>query len=93
MRWRILRLKKVKVKREGKDVDTNEGRVQINFKAILVKDYEHKWEDQAIWKFFRGIYDRYIIRSRIETYEEKLFEELEELISQCKAFLALESKR
>ena len=93
MRWRILNMKKVKVKKEGKEVDTNNGMMTIGIKAVLIKDYEHRWEDQAIWKFLRGVYDRYIIRSRIEHYEDQLLAELEEYVSQCKAFLALEARR
>ena len=44
-------------------------------------------------KFLRGVYDRYIIRSRIEDYEGKLYEETQEVVEQCKAFLVLETKR
>ena len=90
--WTIIGMKKIKVKRENKEVDMNSGQVEIKFAAILVKDYEHKWEDAPIWKFTRGVYDRYIIKSRISGYEDKLMEELDELIGQAKAFLALEAK-
>jgi cytochrome P450 len=85
-------MKKIKVKKEDKEVDMNSGLVEINFEAVLVKDYEHKWEDAAIWKFLRGIYDRYIVRSRIDKYEDKVKEEVEELIAQMKSFLAIEAK-
>ena len=92
LRWKILGMKKIKVKKEDKEVDMNSGLVEINFEAVLVKDYEHKWEDAAIWKFLRGIYDRYIVRSRIDKYEDKVKEEVEELIAQMKSFLAIEAK-
>ncbi len=92
LQWRILGMKKVKVKRETREVDMNSGVVEIKFSAVLVKDYEHKWEDRPVFKFLRGIYDRYIIKSRISDYEDKLMEELDELIAQCKSFLAIEAK-
>ena len=93
MNWKILRMKKIKIKRENKEVNMNSGLVEIKFNAVLVKDYESRWEDAPIWKFLRGIYDRYIIKSRITQYEENLTEELDELIAQCKSFLTIEAKR
>jgi len=91
--WRILGLKDIEVTREGKKVKMNTASVEIKIKGVLVKDYEHKWEDRPVWKFLRGIYDRYIIRSRVDQYEGDLKEEVEEFIAQCKSYLAIEGKR
>ncbi len=93
MHWLIVGMKKIKVKKENKEVSTNSGLVEIRFEAVLVKDYESKWEDAPSWKFLRGVYDRYIIRSRIDQYEDDIEDELEEFIAQIKSFLALEGKR
>jgi hypothetical protein len=93
MQWQIVGMKKIKVKKENKEVSMNSGDLEIKFAAVLVKDYESRWEDAPIWKFLRGLYDRYIIRSRIDDYEDRLMEELDELISQCKSFLTLEGKK
>ncbi len=92
MRWLILGMKDVEVQREGKKVKMNSGSIEITFQAILEKDYESRWEDKPVWKFLRGVYDRYIIRSRIDKYEDKVVGELLNLIDQTKAFLALEAK-
>jgi len=91
--WRFLNLKDIEVVKEGKKEKMNSGTAEIKINGILVKDYEHKWEDQPIWKFLRGVYDRYIIKSRIDSYEDKIKEETEEFIAQCKSFLALEGKQ
>jgi hypothetical protein len=40
----------------------------------------------------RGVYDKYIVRARVEDYERKLFGEADEFLAQMKAFLALEGK-
>ena len=93
MSWKILGMKKIKVKRENKEISMNTGVVEIKFSAVLVKDYESRWEDAPIWKFLRGLYDRYIIKSRIDDYGDKLTEDLDELIVQCKSFLAIEGKK
>jgi hypothetical protein len=91
--WRVLGMKSIEVQREGKKIKMNSGNLEIKFTAVLVKDYESRWEDAPIWKFLRGIYDKYLIRNRIEQYEEKIISEVEEMIAQTKAFLALEGKR
>lgn len=91
--WMVLGLKNVEVQREGKKLKMNSGQVEIKMGGVLVKDYEHKWEDQAFWKFLRGIYDRYIIKSRVDDYEDRLKDEVEEFIAQTKAFLVIEGKR
>src|SRR3989338_6057640 len=92
MNWRILGMKKIAVKKEGKEISMDSGLIEISFSVILEKDYEERWENQPFWKFMRGIYDRYIIRTRIEEYGKKAILELNELINQCKDFLELEAK-
>ncbi len=88
--WRILGLKDVEAEREGVKVTLNKGYPEIRVTATLEKDYEHRWESSAFYKFLRGLYDRYIIRARIEKYEEKIYGEADELLAQIKSFLAIE---
>ena len=88
--WRILAMTDVEVEENGKKVKMNKGQVEIKAKGTLIKDWEAKWEGQPIWKFFRGVYDKYIIRARIEQYEGKIFGEADEFLSQIKSFLAIE---
>jgi len=64
--------------------------IEIKVTGFLEKDYEHRWETTASAKFMRGIYDRYIIRSRIESYEYKIVEEVDELVAQAKSYLEVE---
>lgn len=92
MDWNITGMKTIEVVRDGKKIKTNSGTIELKFKAILAKDYENRWEDNPFYKFLRGLYDRYIIKSRIEEYEDKVAAELDELITQCKSFLAIEAK-
>jgi len=91
--WMIVGLKTVEVQRENKKIKMDSGGVELRFRAILIKDYEDRWENSPFWKFMRGVYERYVIRSRIEEYQVKILEEVEELISQCKAFLSLEGRK
>jgi len=90
--WLILGMSDVEVQKDGAKVKLNKGNLEIKFTTYLEKDYEQRWENNSIVKFMRGIYDKYIIKSRIETYEDKVKEETDEFIAQAKAFLALEAK-
>jgi len=90
--WLVLDMKNVEVQKEGKKVKMNSGDAELRIKGILTKDYEHKWEDNPFFKILRGIYDRYIIRSRVERYEDNVLDETEEFVAQCKSFLAISGK-
>lgn len=92
LNWLILGMKTVEVQKDGKKIKMESAAMEIGFKAILIKDYEDRWENYPFWKFMRGVYERYIIKNRIDQYQAKLFEELEEYIAQCKSFLALEGQ-
>jgi len=90
--WHILGMKDVEVEIDGKKVNTNKGEVEIVFKANIIKDYEKRWEDKPLWKFLRGIYERYIIRETIDEYEDDLEDELKDMIKDVKAFLRIPVK-
>lgn len=91
--WRILGMTSVEVQKGGAKVKMNKGYIEIKFSAILVKDYEHRWENNAFIKFLRGAYDRYIIKSRISDYEDRLLAEVDEVIAQTKSFLTIEGRQ
>ncbi len=90
--WLVLGLTAVEAEKAGARVKMNKGSVEVKITAFIDKDYEERWETNAIAKFFRGIYDRYVVRSRIERYEEKMAVEVDELIAQLKSFLAMEGR-
>ncbi|MFA5259201.1 MAG: hypothetical protein WC979_07295 [Candidatus Pacearchaeota archaeon] len=92
MDWLILGMKTIEVQKENKKIKMETAAVEIKFTAVLIKDYEDRWENHPFWKFMRGIYEKYIIKVRVDDYQIKLLSELEELINQCKAFLAIEAQ-
>ena len=93
VRWLILGMTSKEVVKEGMKTKMNKGVLEIKFACFLEKDYENRWETTAFLKFLRGIYDNYVIRGRIDDYEDKVFSEMTEVAEQLKAFLALEAKR
>ncbi len=90
--WMILGMKTIDVQKDDKKVKMETGALELKMTAILIKDYEDRWENQPFWKFLRGIYEKYIIKSRIDDYQIKLLMEVEEFISQAKSFLAIEAQ-
>jgi len=82
-------MKDAKVEIDGKEVKTNNGEVKIEFKGVIIKDYENRWEDKPFWKFLRGTYEKYVIRESIEEYENDLEDNVKEMIADTKAFLRI----
>jgi len=93
VKWHILGQTDVEAERDGKKQKTNKGDLKLAVSAELERDYEERWEVNPVYKFFRGIYDRYIVRTTIEEYEDRLFDKTGEFIEQLKAFLTLEGKQ
>lgn len=91
--WRILGMTTVEVEKNGKKIKMNKGSFEVKITSTLVKDYASTWETNPSMKFLRGIYDKFIIESRIKTYEIKCFKDGEELAEQLKAFLTIEGMK
>lgn len=90
--WIILNMKKVEAVKDGQKVQTDSGVLEINVTGQLIKDPEDKWTNQP-WKFLREIYDKFIIRRRIDQYEEMTKEETEEFIAYIKSILSIDKTR
>lgn len=91
--FKVLNLTKVEVNKEGVKVEMNKGSVEVEIKGILVRDYDGKFETTAFKKFLRSLYEKWVIASRIEHYEDKIISACDEFLSQAKAYLDLEGKR
>jgi len=91
--FKIIALQNVEVERNGIKEKTNKGSVKVSVKGVLVRDYQGKFEGNAWQKFLRSIYEKWIIPSRIEEYEEKIAGKCDEFLAQLKAYLDLEGKK
>jgi len=91
--WFVVGLKDVEVEKMGKKVKINTGDVEVKATGYLIKDYESRWETNGFMKFLRGVYDQYIIKSRVEQYEDKLVDEIDEFLGEIKAFLMVTGRR
>lgn len=93
LKWHILGLTEAEVEIAGQKQKTNKGEIKIDIKGVLERDYEARWEDKPAWKFLRGIYDKYIIRTTMEQYQEALKNKATSYFEQIKAFMNLEGKQ
>ena len=89
----IIALKKVEVVQNNQKIKTNDGSIEIKVKGTMLRDYEGKFESSAFQKFLRSIYEKWIITSTIDQFEEKLVGTCDDFLSQAKAYLALEGKK
>jgi len=93
IRFILEKLTKIEITRDGAKVEANKGTVKIEVKGDLIRDYEGKFETTAFKKFLRSIYEKWVIPSRIEQYEDKIIEDCDEFLNQTKAYLDLEGKK
>jgi len=90
---RIIGLTSIEVTEGTKKIKTNKGIVELSIKGTLLRDYDGKFEKNAFQKFLRGVYERYVIKSKVDQFEEKVMSECDDFLSQAKAYLDLMGKR
>ena len=73
------------VKADGKSMQ--KGSLKIELNAEMEKDYQEKWEEAPSRKFFRGLYDRFLIGFRIDKLSKELTDETYDLYNEIKKYL------
>jgi hypothetical protein len=91
--FRILKLTEIEINKDGQKIKTNKGSMKIKAKGQLIRDYNGKFERTAMQKFWRSVYEKWIIPTRIDQVKEHIAGKTDEFLSQAKAHLALEGKR
>ncbi|MBU2104299.1 MAG: hypothetical protein KKF67_00785 [Nanoarchaeota archaeon] len=93
VKFSLVMLKTVEVVQNGKKIKTNDGEVKVDVKGILVRDYQSKFEKTASMKFIRSIYEKWVITSRVEQFENKIFGDCDEFLAQAKSWLDMAGNR
>ena len=93
IKFRIIGMKKVEVTQDGVKKKMEDGGVEVKITSTLVRDYQGKFEQSALQKFMRAIYEKWVIPSRISAYEDKLAGNSNDFLAQVKSYLDLEGKR
>lgn len=92
--FKIIGLTKVEINDNGRKIKTNQvADLKVSIKGTIVRDYNGKFETSAFKKFLRGTYEKWVIPTRIEEFEDKIIIGCDEFLSQVKAYLDLEGKR
>ncbi|MBU2634613.1 MAG: hypothetical protein KJ674_05215 [Nanoarchaeota archaeon] len=76
-------IKEIKLKK----VKAFSGNFKIKFESYLGKDYEDSFENNPILKFFRTLYDNFILRDKFNQYNKELKDETYAIYNEVKAYL------
>ena len=91
--FKITGLTVVEISNGNSKIKTNKGSVEVSTKGIIIRDYQGKFDTNAFNKFLRSIYEKWVIKSRIDAMEGKLAGDCDEFLAQAKGYLDLEGKR
>ena len=83
----VLGLQKVELEKGGVKIKTNKGSIEFRITAYLLKDYDNKWSKTPLQSKIRFLYDRFIIRSRIDKLEGDLIKDVNSMMDEIKTFL------
>ena len=89
LKFLIVNLKEMEIVREGKKIRMNTGGIDIKITGYLSTDWKKKWDSSWFNNMLRKIYDDYIIRARIDEYEDKVVYEMDELTQKIKDYLSM----
>lgn len=63
------------------------GKITIGFESFVERDYEKEWEKNFLLRFIRAVYDKFIIKEKLDEYHNELDDETQGLYHKVKAFL------
>lgn len=93
VKFKVINMKKIEINYGGGKINTNKGTVETSAAGNLVRDYESKFESSGFLKFLRGSYEKWVIPSRLEEFEDKLIETCNDFLEQAKSYLDIEGKK
>lgn len=85
----VLGLQSIELEKGGVKIKTNKGSIEFRITAYLQKDYEDRWSKTGAQTKMRYLYDRFIIRKRLNKLGDELIKDVNSLIDELKAFLDL----
>ena len=93
VKYEIGEMTEVEAEIDGEKKKMNKGKVSIELKGTLIKDYDGKWETSAFSKFMRDVYNKYVIPSRVLDINNMVEGNVRKLKEEIKAFLELTGRR
>ncbi|MEK6908758.1 MAG: hypothetical protein AABX23_01765 [Nanoarchaeota archaeon] len=94
LKWRILGMEDVEVEIDGKKKKMNKFmELGIELKGSLIKDYKNEWNKSATTKFFKEIYNKFVIPSRTDQMKDGVEKVVQDFKEEMKALLELTGKK
>lgn len=93
IRYSISGLTDVEAEIDGEKKRLNKGKISLSITGNLIKDPESKWDKQPLTRFFRDIYNKYVIPGRVFSMESIIEKDVITLKEELKAFLELVGRR
>ena len=87
VKMEIKNLTDVEVEIDGQKKKMNRGGISIDHKGGLISDVDSKWDKSPFFKFFKGIYNKYIIQGRIDSMEDRVAYDTRTFKEEAKALL------
>lgn len=82
----VLNMTDAEIERGGLKLKSNKASIEFRISAYMRKDYSDTWKNLHL---FHYMYDKVIIKNRMERYGGELYGEANKLIDEIKAFLNL----
>ena len=83
----------VEVEIDSEKKRTNKGKISIGAKAMLISDPESKWDENAFLKFFREIYNEYVIPHRVDKMKSYTENKIKSFKEELKALFEMMGRR
>ncbi len=94
IKFRIIGMEDVEVEIDGKKKKMNKFvEIKIEIKGTLIHDYSNQWNETATIKFFKSLYNKYIIPERTEKMQENVEKDVQNYKEELKAFLELSGRK
>ena len=87
--WHMVYMENVEVVHMGRKMTAQKGEMEVFFRPSIRGDMGSKWEQSALLKHFKHIYEERIMRVEIEKKEKDLWREAYRIQAKMKQFLEL----
>lgn len=77
----------VEIEKDGIKFKMNKGRAEFYFDAYVVTDYEHKWETKPIFYFIKNVFDKWIYKIYMSTYDTEVIRDCTEIENEIRSYL------
>ncbi len=87
--WHILMLTDAELDGPSGKIKTNKGDLKFTVESSLISDYNNGWSNGTFGKIAKKLYEKFIIKSTAEGYEDDLDSVSGKLVGDIKGFLQL----